>query len=131
MYLTARGYVIPGYIGIDQDYETCDLEDNTICSAGEPIYEKIFEFNRDKMDCFQYQAWESAHTDPAISAHNTNYLWRHMDDFRKLQGDNAAIEEINSTLTDSEIERLSDPEFLQRYQREVLYRDYFASEVAE
>lgn len=131
LYLTARGYVIPGYIGIEHDYKTCDLEDNTICKAGEPIYEKIFEFNRGKMDCFQYQAWESAHTDPAISAHNTSYLWRHMDDFRKLQGDDAATEEINPILTDTEIDRLSDPEFLQRYKREVLYRDYFASEVAD
>lgn len=131
LYLTARGFVIPGYIGVERDYETCDLDDNAICRVSEPIYEKIFEFNRGKMDCFQYQAWESAHTDPAISAHNTNYLWRHMDDFRKLQSDGSAIDELELTLSEDEIERMSDPAFLQRYQREVLYRDYFASEVAE
>lgn len=50
VYLNAYGYLMPSGLGL-HDYSVVDDPDNHICHVSEPIYEKILQYNRGRLDC--------------------------------------------------------------------------------
>lgn len=50
LYLSAKGFLMPKWIGI-HDYDSVDDPNNHICHVSEPIYESIIKYNQGKIDC--------------------------------------------------------------------------------
>ena len=112
LYLTAKGNVVPFEIGNDLDYGTADDEDNIICNVHEDVYESIFHFNENKMNCFDYMRFQKSSDDKDLDLKNMVYALTHPREMAKYLdlrkdykyiGEPSAISDEAATMLDNPI----------------------------